>query len=80
MEMARNSELDQITSQPWQSLVLVRIENIARVLGDFDWLLLAAKKLCQQNVEATLLRYACYTNCERCGCFKCGEAILFSSA
>jgi hypothetical protein len=80
MEITRNSELEHITSQPWQGLGLARIENIARVLRYFDWLQLAAKKLCQQNVEATLLRYACYTDCERCGCLKCGEATLFSSA
>jgi len=42
--MTRNSELEHITSQPWQALVLARIENIARVLQGFDWLLLAAKK------------------------------------
>jgi hypothetical protein len=58
MEMTRHSELEHITSQPWQGLVLARIENIARALRYFDWLQLAAKKVCQQNVEATLLRYA----------------------
>jgi len=47
MEMTRNSELDHITGQPCQSLVLAQIENIARIVKGFDWLLHAAKKLCQ---------------------------------